>query len=70
MTPEETTNFEFPWGKHKGQMVSDIPTDYLDWLIGQSWMDAAKNKALKFKVEAHLQTRADWMRMETSDEGM
>lgn len=28
-----------PWGKHKGERISDVPASYLDWLIGQDWID-------------------------------
>lgn len=23
---------EMPWGKHKGEDIEDLPTDYLKWL--------------------------------------
>lgn len=23
----------FPWGKHKGWFLKDVPTDYLKWVV-------------------------------------
>jgi uncharacterized protein (DUF3820 family) len=49
-----------PFGKHKGKRASDCPVSYLDWLIGQDWL----KPELKEQVEAHLQTRPEWQRMD------
>jgi uncharacterized protein (DUF3820 family) len=46
-----------PLGKYKGTELSDIPTPYLDWLIGQDWM---AGRDLGRDILAHLNTRADW----------
>lgn len=27
-----------PFGKHKGKPMSEVPSDYLDWLHGQEWV--------------------------------
>lgn len=27
-----------PFGKHKGELVADIPDGYLRWLIDQEWV--------------------------------
>jgi hypothetical protein len=27
---------EWPWGKHKGKAIEDIPTDYLVWVVYDS----------------------------------
>lgn len=29
----------FPWGKHKGTKIGEVPADYLDWLDGQAYLD-------------------------------
>ena len=29
----------FPFGKYKGQPMQDVPASYLDWLMGQDWID-------------------------------
>lgn len=28
----------FPWGKHKGERVRDVPASYLLWLFEQPWI--------------------------------
>lgn len=33
----DPTDFKIPFGKHKGEMISQIPMNYLDWLVG--WME-------------------------------
>lgn len=52
-----------PFGKHKGEEIGEIPTSYLDWLIGQDWLKAD----LRECIEDHLETRADWKRMGQTD---
>ena len=52
-----------PFGKHKGELCSDIPVDYLDWLIGQDWL----KPQLKAEIEAHLESRTEWRRMGQED---
>lgn len=27
----------FPFGTHKGKLMKDVPSAYLDWLDGQPW---------------------------------
>ena len=51
-----------PFGKYKGEHCSEVPVDYLDWLIGQDWME--EKPALKTAIEDHLQTRPEWKRMD------
>ena len=62
--PEPT----MPWGKYAGQDLSDIPTGYLDWLIGNDWMSEPNNAALRDTILVHLDTRSDWKRIDTSAE--
>lgn len=33
INPEENSNWEIPFGKHKGQKMSAIPDDYIGWCI-------------------------------------
>ncbi len=35
-----------PFGKHKGMLLSDIPSDYKQWLLGQGDIDSYLKKAL------------------------
>jgi hypothetical protein len=28
-----------PFGAHKGKPMEDVPASYLDWLMGQDWID-------------------------------
>ena len=48
-----------PFGKHKGKAVSECPTEYLDWLLGQDWLFDDLREA----IESDLEGRADWHRM-------
>jgi len=50
---------QIPFGKHRGEHVSECPTDYLDWLLGQDWL----YEDLREAIEADLEGRADWHRM-------
>lgn len=27
----------FPFGKYKGKGIEDVPSDYLDWCLGEDW---------------------------------
>lgn len=57
-------DLKMPWGKYKGQCLSDIPVYYLDWLIGWEGMDEGRNSSLKVKITTHLKSRADWDQMD------
>jgi hypothetical protein len=28
---------KMPWGKHKGKLISQVPTSYLQWVANQDW---------------------------------
>ena len=47
------------FGKHKGKAISECPVDYLDWLIGEDWLDAD----LKEDIEKYLMACPEWRRM-------
>jgi exodeoxyribonuclease X len=36
-----------PFGKHKGQLLKDVPSDYRDWLLNQTDIDPYLRKALE-----------------------
>lgn len=42
-----------PFGKHEGWRLSDVPSDYLDWLAGEPWV----RPYLRIEVEAELRRR-------------
>jgi len=48
---------EMPFGKYKGKAISECPIDYLDWLIGQDWLDAS----LKEEIEEYLESCPEWL---------
>ena len=48
-----------PFGKHRGKYASDIPAEYLDWLIGQEWL----KPELEQEIFQHLRARAAWHRL-------
>lgn len=35
-----TDNDSFPFGKYKGTPMEKVPGTYLDWLMGQDWIDS------------------------------
>ena len=51
-----------PFGKHKGLAISEWAIEYLDWLIGQEWMDE-KLPDLKQEIEDYLFSCPEWQRM-------
>jgi len=44
------------FGKYKGRAISECPTNYLDWLIGQKWL----RTDLKEEIEEYLNGCAEW----------
>ena len=48
------------FGKYKGKPASEIPVEYLDWLIGEPWL----YPELREQLVEHLYTRPEWLRME------
>lgn len=44
-----------PFGKHKGKFLSDVETEYLDWLIGRDLRDPLKTNVLN-----ELKSRDEW----------
>lgn len=36
--PAWTDQTVMPWGKHKGQKLSELPASYLLWLFEQTWI--------------------------------
>jgi hypothetical protein len=49
---------KMPFGMHKGKEVSDIPTKYLRWVLGETQVHH-QNPALETEIERVLQERAD-----------
>jgi uncharacterized protein (DUF3820 family) len=49
-----------PFGKHKGKTISECPVEYLDWLIGQDWMEC---RDLKADILKYLEGCPEWKRM-------
>ncbi len=39
-----------PFGKHKGLLLTDLPSDYKQWLLGQGDIDSYLRKALEAKL--------------------
>ena len=51
----ETPDPIIPFGKHAGKYASDIDVSYLDWLIGQGWL----NPVLEREIHEHLKARSE-----------
>ena len=32
-------NYKIPFGKHQGTKLDQLPASYLDWLVGQDWIE-------------------------------
>ena len=54
-----TGDYVLRFGKHKGEPLSEIPTEYLDWLLGKDFVWPE----VKDAIVAHLRTRADWQNL-------
>lgn len=48
-----------PFGKHKGELICDVPASYLNWLLEQDWF-AEKHKKLMDLVKIELKYRDDF----------
>ena len=35
-TKEEALEYTLPWGKYKGQKLTEVPEDYIDWMLGNN----------------------------------
>lgn len=48
----------FPFGKHRGKDLAEIPDTYLDWIIGEKWFVAdCRNKRLLEEIGKELAIR-------------
>jgi len=52
-------NKTIPFGVHKGELICDIPSDYLYWLLEQEWF-SKKFKELVPIVDMELKYRRDF----------
>ena len=59
-----TGDFVMPFGAHKDEPLSDIPTEYLDYILGFDDLWPSTRDA----IVAHLRTRADWQSMDREDD--
>lgn len=50
----ETKDFIMPFGKYKGQKISELPTDYIHWC-----MENLSNNNIKTRMEEIYETRED-----------
>jgi uncharacterized protein (DUF3820 family) len=46
---------QMPFGKHKGERIEDLPTDYLEWCVKN--MDEKRNASLLEEMDAQLRMR-------------
>ncbi|HUX00820.1 MAG TPA: hypothetical protein VMY35_07555 [Phycisphaerae bacterium] len=58
-----TGDFRMPFGVHKDKPLSEIPTEYLDFVLGFENLWPSTRDA----ILAHLRTRADWNRQNEED---
>lgn len=61
----------FPFGKHAGAPLSDIPTDYLEWVSGPK-CEAARDdikEACRYEVERRRQTNSPFAALKENGNG-
>jgi hypothetical protein len=51
-----------PFGKYKGIPMGEVPSDYLDWLIGQDWIYQWPD------VEAYINDNLDSIQEDIKDD--
>lgn len=51
----EPGEYKMPFGKHRGEKLSDIPIGYLDWLLGIDLQPETRTA-----IEAYLATQAEY----------
>ena len=59
-----TGDFLMPFGTHKDEPLSEIPTEYLDYVLGFDNLWPSTRDA----IVTHLRTRADWQNMDREDD--
>lgn len=67
----EPTEARMPFGKYKGCTVAEIPSSYLDWLLGQDWfVEQSRNWKLvtMFVGEIATRKRSGWEPPVTEEE--
>lgn len=55
------TEVAMPLGKYRGCPLGEIPTGYLDWLIGQDWMLRPRRRSLLLAINDELQGRPEYL---------
>ncbi|MDD2679532.1 MAG: DUF3820 family protein [Candidatus Omnitrophica bacterium] len=48
-----------PFGEYKGELICDVPTSYLAWLLDQNWFNK-KFADLKDIAEQEMEYRKRW----------
>lgn len=46
----DPAEFRFPFGKHKGQLIAEIPADYLDWVLREGKQQDVKDAILAWRM--------------------
>ena len=54
----------FPWGKHKGKLMKDIPANYWEWFMTQDWREKHTNlvdyvRANRVRIEEELDQKRE-----------
>ena len=50
----------WPWGKHKGDKISDMilnVPDYIQWFMKQPWKDEARNNDLVYSIDHYMNSK-------------
>ena len=51
---------EMPWGKYKRWELEDIPSDYFEWLLDETWfLDAWEGLADEIQHEMDVRSRSN-----------
>ena len=50
------TTWRFPFGKHMGRTIAEVPSDYLDWIRDLDWFPVKHPDAAR-AIDQELATR-------------
>ena len=59
MKKGEHEDTAMPFGKHSGELIADIPSDYLRWLLEQDWFCRKADLAKQVKIEMEFRDKFD-----------
>jgi len=60
MRPGDHKDITMPFGKHKGELLCDLPDNYISWLLEQDWVITKFTDITKqLKIEKEFRIKFD-----------